>query len=161
MLTPALPLPLPVEANDDELLLLAVLVVDELLLVEPVEVLLPEKLLLALKLPVGELLTNEVLFIKPCSISAKFLALACCRRNTRSPPSLSAGTTSNSLTSFLIFSRLRASPLTSSRLLRLSAMTRTREPRTSLLGETELIASTKVMISSAWLCLSGIMSSLS
>ena len=140
---------------------LATLLLNELVAVLPVlllPLLSPLKLAVLVSEPVGALLTKELLFISPCSISARFLALAWLKRNTRKPPSWAAGITSSCLTNSRIRSRLRASPFTNKRLLRPSAIRRKREPRTSRCGVLALIASIRVIISSAWVFCSGIMS---
>ncbi len=80
--------------------------------------------------------------------SAICLALACCRRITRTPAKRSAAGVSSWATTSRKRLRAWASPLIKRRLLRESAIKRTREPRTSLLALVEVKPSNMVNTSS-------------
>ena len=86
---------------------------------------------------------------RPCKISAKFFALAYFSRKTFNPPKRSAGGTSS--ISMVCRMRFRdcISPLIMMRLVRLSAMMRTREPFKSFEAPVEVMASNRPIISSA------------
>ena len=86
---------------------------------------------------------------KPCKISAKFFALAYFKRKTFKPPKRSADGTSNISIIWRIRLRDAVSPLITIRLVRLSAIIRTRAPFKSLAAPVELIESNKPIISSA------------
>src|SRR5690606_1621161 len=129
---------------------------EDVLALDPVLVVLLFKLLLELSedepedlLPEFELLLTACPVTKPCKISARFLALAYFRRKTFKPPRRSAAGTSKVSIIWRTRFRVAGSPLIIIRLVRLSAITRTREPRTSLAPPVAVMDSISPIISSA------------
>ena len=86
---------------------------------------------------------------KPCNISAKFFALAYFKRKTFNPPRRSADGVSKVSIIWRMRFRVCVSPLIIIRLVRLSAIIRTRAPFKSFADPVEVIDSNKPIISVA------------
>ena len=123
------------------------------------ELLFPFKLLVLFELelfePLFELELTACPVTKPCRISDKFLALAYFNLKTFKPPKRSAEGTSSISIILRIRLRVPVSPLIKIRLVRASAIIRTRAPAKSFDAPVALIASSCLIISSAWLCCRG------
>ncbi|KAF1019118.1 MAG: hypothetical protein GAK29_04006 [Acinetobacter bereziniae] len=130
-----------------EILLLPELEFEEELLLLLFKLLVLLELLLVEELLEFELTACPV--TKPCKISERFFALAYLSLNTFRPPKRSADGTSSISIILRIRLRVPVSPLIKIRLVRTSAIIRTRAPAKSLDAPVALIASNCLMISSA------------